>query len=88
MDGGVGHARLRGLRGWAALSRLCACSDGVSDVVACLGATPAEPWATAAAPWCSLPCKGWVLASNAAKPAARQWRAGVPRPLWGIGLVV
>ena len=41
--------------------------------------------AAAGAPWCRLPCKGWVLASNAAKPAARQRRAGVPRPLWRIG---
>ena len=75
-------------RGWTArgggsslsASRIAyACSDGVSCVVACLGATH-RTVGRRGAPWCSLLARaGCSLATQ--RPAARQWRAGVPRPL-------
>ena len=85
MDRGVGHARLRGRVALSASRIAYACSDGVSCVVACLGASLLPAPAAAGLPGAA--CLGGLcsLASHAAKPAACQWRAGVPRPLWRIG---
>jgi len=81
MDRGVGHARLRGRVALSASRIAYACSDGVSCVVACLGATPAAPWAAAAAPWCSLP-EG--CAHSLATQRSRRLASGVQQAFLGL----